>query len=789
MARFRSHPCSVSLVALLAFACGSERPETTVLDLVETFATATVTTELGTLDFGDEAAMPYLVEGFDETIEQDASGQPFVWSTARTSVLGFRLITPRDHTLDLDVRPYGMPAGVPAKPARTLRLRINGHEVETLKLSPERRTYAVELLADWLRAGRNDLEIEYGAVYRPRRYEPGSQDTRDLAVAWYGLRLGTADPDRLDSRRGERAPDADLDTARLILPWGSAADYAFELPAASSLVVDRWRFRGEGRVEVTLQALGDESPTSLAIFGAHDAPERIALPSNDKSGDTSDNTTGLVRLSVRALPVDTASTGSATGSATDSAAGPGAVVLLRPRVLAPARADGDPDATVARSPPIRRGDGTRRPHVLVYLIDTLRADHLGAYGYDKPISPHLDAFAARAALFENAMAQTPWTKPSVASIFTGLWPHAHGANLRSDSLDPAHRTLAEVLRDAGYRTAAFVTNPNVSESFGFDRGFEYFEFQHAIDGFALNTALFDWHDRNADPTRPLFLYVHAFDPHGPYEPPERFRRAFAGDVAATVAKNPRRMINLLDGGYVPVTRDVLDDLIALYDAEIATADHAFAALLEGLAERGMAEEEMVIIVVSDHGEEFHEHGGFRHRRTLHAEVIHIPLIIRLPGPASPRRIAARAQHMDLLPTILDLLALGDDAVVADLEGRSLLPLLEGDAADAPIGLDANRRIFTHFDFDDGLRTAVYDGDDKLMVDLPPRPGAHFPRLFDLVADPGELHDVEAENPVLTAHLTAIMRARLLRSERRSDSPKAIIDAELDERLRSLGYIE
>jgi arylsulfatase len=293
-------------------------------------------------------------------------------------------------------------------------------------------------------------------------------------------------------------------------------------------------------------------------------------------------------------------------------------------------------------------------NLIVYLVDTVRADHLGCYGYRLPTSPALDAFALEAVLFENAYAQSSWTKPAVASIFTGLRPWRHGANQRRQRLADEAVTLAEILAAAGYRTAGFITNPNVGGAFGFRQGFErYHAEREEQSGESVRRAAFDWLEARGEDARPFFLYLHTVEPHSPY----RDALDRAGEFGARLADPQiglRRHLRALGDGSLRAAPETVSELVALYDAEVAAADTSFGALLDELGRRGLADE-TIIVFVSDHGEEFADHGGFEHSRTLYEEVLRVPLIVRAPGFA-PRRVAASAQHVDLLPTLLDLVA-------------------------------------------------------------------------------------------------------------------------------------
>lgn len=385
---------------------------------------------------------------------------------------------------------------------------------------------------------------------------------------------------------------------------------------------------------------------------------------------------------------------------------PASVALSAPELLAPA----------APGP---------APHVLVYVVDCLRADHVGAYGYARPTTPHFDALARHAVVFEQAWSCASWTKPSVACLLTGLPGVRHGARTLDDALDPGVTTLAEVFGRAGYASAAFVDNPFVSAaSFGLTRGFDSVRQAPAApgrrnvnslegDAFKLQRALAPWLLAHAD--RRFLLYAHSIDLHAEYRPRPPFTRLFTRPGAAP--------------------RDV-----DLYDAELRANDEAFGRLVALLRRVGLYERTLIVLT-ADHGEEFGEHGAWRHGHTLNQGLLQVPLIVKLPGPTrAGRRVADPVSNVDVLPTLLDLAGLPRPAGV---EGRSLRPLVEGRAR------AARRTIFAEQLSPHEALYAARDARYKAVQQLLPRPAR---RLFDLSRDPHERHDLSAAPPAAAGAL-------------------------------------
>jgi choline-sulfatase len=425
-------------------------------------------------------------------------------------------------------------------------------------------------------------------------------------------------------------------------------------------------------------------------------------------------------------------------------------------------------------------------NILIYLIDTLRRDRLGCYGYSRPTSPRIDAFAAKAVVFEDAIAQSPWTRSSVASIFTGLWPQVHGANHDDEKLGSTMPTLAELLTRAGYQSLGLTANGNVSRAFGFDRGFERYAYlahsegaEVAFDSREVNTKVFELLDqRSAD--RPFFLYVHTVDPHAPYDPPEPFRSALAGADPRNRFASVAGLVEL-EGWVEPVEPQIPQALLRLYDAEIAANDASFGALLDELERRGLYDNTLIIFV-SDHGEEFFEHQDWTHGKHLYSEVIDIPLIIKPPGSMPARRVANLAQHVDLMPTVLDVIG---QPLPAGLQGRSLRPFL-GSSVAANITWP-NHALF-HLDLRGRLITGLIDGRYKLIQRRPDLDA--FPELYDRVVDRPNRDNLAPRLPEIArrlAYLRRLEEARIAAHAAEGIDPANLQEVEAG--LRALGYLQ
>ena len=394
----------------------------------------------------------------------------------------------------------------------------------------------------------------------------------------------------------------------------------------------------------------------------------------------------------------------------------------------------------------------RPPNVIVYLVDTLRRDHLSVYGYSRETSPRLAEFARDAVRFETAYSPTSWTKPAVASLLTGVTPLRHGAISRSDRLDPEVRLLPQYLSSAGYHSVAFVTNPQVLPVWGFGPGFDEFVDVKGADGAAaradeVNEAVFRHLEENR--SEPFFLYVHTVDPHYPYEAPPPFAGSFPGPPPEELASSNKRV----------AARARRASLAAAYDAEIRFSDHEFGRLIEFLEARGLYRDALVVFT-ADHGEELRDHGKLGHGLGLFEEVVRVPLLAKLPGNAHAGRVVrAPASLLDVLPTIVRL-AGGDPA--SDVEGVDLLELLRaedgGEASSRPFFLDLDLvGVADHRTVASGVVWGGY----KLLDSREPRPGV---QLFDLVRDPRERRNAAPREPALAEHLRSVLAEHRSRSE-------------------------
>ena len=387
-------------------------------------------------------------------------------------------------------------------------------------------------------------------------------------------------------------------------------------------------------------------------------------------------------------------------------------------------------------------------HVVLISIDTCRADHLSCYGYARPTTPHIDALAEQGYLFSNTMTPIPLTLPAHTSMLTGTIPPQHGKRRNTDVyFDPSHVTLAALLKAKGYRTGAFVGSQILNRRFGLDRGFDIYDDQFAQEEESerrageVNRAAFAWLKKQKD--NPVFLFLHYYDPHDTYDPPEPY--------ATTFKESP-------------------------YAGEIAYTDHCIGQVIAKLKRLGMYDSSL-IIVTGDHGEMLGEHGESTHMFFIYQSALKVPLVVKLPGSDTAHQIDDLASITDIVPTVCDLV---DIDPPAGIQGKNLAPYF-GNKPPQP----ENRHLYC-----ESLRATYYGANP--LFGLAGEKWKYIettrPELYDLEKDPGEQTNLVEAQPdragMLKGRLAQIMQQAARRAKGQEDTP---LDAEALRHLQSLGY--
>jgi arylsulfatase A-like enzyme len=457
----------------------------------------------------------------------------------------------------------------------------------------------------------------------------------------------------------------------------------------------------------------------------------------------------------------------------------------------------DPEAEFELSPVARATD---LPDIVLISIDSLRYDHLGSYGYPRPTSPAIDRIAAAGARFENAVSTTSWTLPAHAAMFTGLYDSTHGVFDNGHRLSDRFVTLAEVLHDTGYTTAGFYGGPYLHPTFGLDQGFDTYtscmtRIPEDVSGEEIrasakslgNTAHADVtgpRTRDAVATwlktidgRPFFLFLHMWDVHYDYIPPERYVSLFDPDYDGDLVSHNFPTNRRIHAG-MPA-RD-LQHLLALYDGEIRFTDDILGQIF-GMLEQTGRFSDALIVITADHGEEFFEHGRKGHNETLFDEVIRVPLIFRWPGNIPGGRVVQdQVRLIDLMPTLLALA--GADEPTQGQQGRDVSPLMHSEPLISEPAI-AELQLGNH-----DIR-ALRTNSEKLISYA----DRDF-RYYDLHADSLEQHPLPHDQERFGRAQRALRgitesAQRLGKQLTRDDESGVSLDSAMCRRLRALGYLD
>lgn len=412
-----------------------------------------------------------------------------------------------------------------------------------------------------------------------------------------------------------------------------------------------------------------------------------------------------------------------------------------------------------------------RPNIIIVIIDTLRADHLGCYGYSRNTSPQLDSLAAAGTRWSNFQAQAPWTLPATATIFTGLNVRQHGSGRRGDGDHVLHAevpTIPSIFEAAGYATCGIFNVCVLSEQMGFARGFDYYSCaEYGVDRAAETVDEFILWLEGLEGERPFLAVLHVFDVHQPYDPPPPYDGMFIED-------------DTLESVYWEITDEGeiahpehLEYFLARYDGSIRLVDDQLGRLFEHLRSTGLSDS-AVVVVTADHGEEFLERGWIGHGGHLYQEMLHVPLIISGPGIEAGRTIDTPAGQMDILPTMLSLASIDTDTF---LQGMDILDPETPERRPLPAG----SLMFRGAMAGGTPLAAVRYGDVKGVVTRRGSTDSYY--IYDLATDPHERDPMEADRVMMEILDHYRSTPRIWNPERVAE-----LDSASTRALQDLGYI-
>ena len=432
----------------------------------------------------------------------------------------------------------------------------------------------------------------------------------------------------------------------------------------------------------------------------------------------------------------------------------------------------------------------KAPNVILLSVDSMGAKHLSCYGYDRATSPTMDRLAESGVLFENVIAQANWTKPSLASLHTSLYPSVHKTDSRGEAgdrvdeqarnranvLDVRFRTMAQEFKAGGYVTAGISNGGYAHSFFGFDRGFDHYD----NEGGGLKSCtyrLLRWLLGNAG--APFFGWIHCWDLHFPYKDRPPYNRMFTRRRAEILLDSVTRY--RINHGKQAITRDELESLKGMYDGAINYVDDLIATFVKELDQLGLSQN-TILVITADHGEAFMEHGFIEHTECLYGEVLRVPLILIGPRLGRGKRIKSQVRLLDVMPTLLDLCGLASQA---ELQGRSLLSRIQDEPGNDLLAVSETER--------GGGQTALSDGQHKIIK----RRADNRVELYDLAADPQEATNIAPGDPETRSAMEARLSSwegemRFWADRYWSDAAgaeNAEMSVEVVGRLKDLGYLE
>lgn len=711
------------------------------------------------IDLGSPAFQQALIRGWSG-VKTDPDGTTFAETFAKTAMIRFSCLNTKDRTVR--IRCKTIPG---CSPSQILVAAVNGRRIHGLRLGASFQDYSFDLPGEYVARGMNTLAFNFSL---------GRENTvKKLGAAFDSVTFR----DKMDSSPQPAYSSSFSNFQPAALERFLRTEPIISSPAegALSLYV---RIPEKASLKVTY-GLGKGSFNSACRFTVAIEPElqradklvsrvienRLLFPASATDYvDLSQYRNKYVRIRLESEAV--------AGKQT-----PDRVYWQEARLITPS-VDSKPIPAPGAGAGLLANDKT---NVVIYLIDAQRADHLQPYGYPIPTSPNINEFAKQSVVFEKAYCQVTWTRSSVASIQSGLYPSSHLVEDRLDAFPDNLPSIQSELKKRGYHSYGFITNGNISSLFNFGKDFDDYvrlgedkdrKEIHVQSGELIDTVQEFF--QTVPYSQPMFLYVHATDPHAPYTPEPGFMLGRPGcnmddpEMYSQHGEKARKF-----------TQDEINCMMSLYDSETLRADYNFGRLLKVLKEKKMYDNS-IIIVTADHGESFFEHGIWGHGKSLYESELRVPIIMHFPGDRfAGKRISQNVRHIDLFPTILSSFKY---PVPPSVQGRSLLPLL----LDRPL---EEEPVFSELLLDQYSRMSmVYDG--YKLIDT--GKGSKF-ELFDLQGDKGETRNLIDENPVRFEYMKYTLNKWADEQARRKSALKkpkgAVLDKETEDVLKALGYLQ
>ncbi len=440
----------------------------------------------------------------------------------------------------------------------------------------------------------------------------------------------------------------------------------------------------------------------------------------------------------------------------------------------------------------------KKSNIILISIDTLRADHLGCYGYPKNTSPHIDSLASDGTLFKNAFSSCPWTLPSHVSIMTSLFVAHHQVSNHREKITSSHLTLAEVLRKNHFFNTAFTGSGFVSAHYGFSQGFDAYHegpgsITHVDSAEIMYKAFSNWLNKNKG--KRFFLFLHTYQTHDPYSSHHPYSHLFLQENSKWTDLDLIGYLGGWSGIFKKLPENEKKNAEELYDGEIRYMDETFIGPLIAKLKEDDLYDNTMIIFTSDHGEEFFDHQGWTHGHSLYNELIRVPLIIKFPhGKFSERAISSAVSVVDIMPTVLDEMGIDFSDMV--LDGQSLFPVIKGretedrfflaDIEGNLLGAHIPQRICMNQGKYKLILNKEFSQEDLDFFTEPPTEPSRI-ELYDLANDMKEKNNIANKNPSLVQAIVQKIND-IYSQAKKLKSREAEIDEDFKEQLKALGYI-
>lgn len=752
------------LITALSFSGCSKGKTKIFYDLIEDFDFAELIQETSRINFDDEKVNDLLLKNWSAVEKSGA------WATSTASQLKFYTFFPwKDQRLALKCYPFSYPNS----PPQHMTLSLNENHISTRELSNKEESYYFLLPAEYLKNGENILNFRFDYAKSPAEVFE-KKDDRNLAAKFKTINF-------LDKKI--RTQNIFKKEKSLFFNPLSQLNYYLKLPLEAHLHFSL------NLKQVRNSKLAKDLKLCITVTQKEGKEEKVfEIPLYSHLSEKEDHDVDLHRFERNIIRLGFKFDFPETFNESEVASSYAQLMNVR---IVGKKESGSKEADF--SDLLKKKKEIKRTNLIIALLDAVNYRHMSCYGYHRETTPHIDRIAAEGFLFTKAYSQASWTLPSITSLFTATYPITHKVWSLERKLSDEAITLAEALKERGFKTCAITATASASSVFnlfqGIDEKYELYDEKrenlrsryrkHVAWAEDFLKPGLEWVENHKDGQ--FFMYLHYLQPHEPYNPPKRFRGEFSQSYKSSLAERTHLTPSFLEGE--KLTQEDREYLKAAYDENLKYADFYLEKFLRGLKDLGVYEN-TIIVITADHGEAFFEHGSIGHSHSLYDEEIRIPLIIRFPSKfgLGKKKINALVQFVDLMPTFKDIYGL--EIKKQNMDGKSLIPLFFDEKKEInEFTLSSLSKPFVE---DETRAIALVDQKHKLIIT---NAGNMF---FNLEEDPKEQQDIYQESPVLAGYyLRKLSKAKNVCMARKDLAIKGkyILDRKTREHLKALGYLK